>query len=68
MNVERMGARPSPYRQAVREQQRRKAEKTLVCPECKLANKPGADPIELDPYDDARCPCGNVFAVHVDYP
>ena len=66
MNVERMAYRPGYYAIALKQEQRRKAEKTLVCPSCGRQNKPGASDIDIDEHDDARCPCGYVWQVRID--
>lgn len=64
-DVAQMGKRQSSYDKAVQQQVRRQAEKTLCCSECGTQNKPGAVVIDIDEYDDARCPCGHVFQVRI---
>lgn len=66
MNMAALRALPSPYDRALKEQARRKVEKTLACDQCGTANRPGNIVIDIDETDDARCPCGNIFAVRVE--
>lgn len=67
MNVAAMGKPQSFYDRARREAIRRKVEWTLSCDACGRGNRPGSVVIDIDEYDDARCPCGHIFRVHIDY-